>query len=106
MISAHRQHAAVLLQGFQRRVRVTDVHGVAPAVCMGQPQQQRVEALVEVLGGGHTTAVATPAVKTSRRQTVSEVHRSLSLIHEVSTRSVAGNHDLRSNVTAVVHFAD
>lgn len=50
---AHRQRAAVLLQGFHRCVRVSYIHGVAPAVCMGQPQQQRVEALVEVLRGGH-----------------------------------------------------
>lgn len=56
-MSAHRQGAALLLpQGLHGRVRVTDVHGAAPAVCVVQPQQQRVEALVEVLRRDATAA--------------------------------------------------
>lgn len=51
IICAHRQCAMVLLQGFDGCVWVTNVHCVASALCVGQPQQQRMEALVELLRG-------------------------------------------------------
>lgn len=48
-VCAHCQGVLVLLQGCDRRVRVIYVHRIAPALCVGQPQQQRMEALVELL---------------------------------------------------------
>lgn len=51
-ICAHCQGAPVLLQGSDWCVRVIYVHSIAPALCVGQPQQQRMEALVELLRGG------------------------------------------------------
>lgn len=51
IMCAHRQCAVVLLQGFDGCVRVTNVHCVASALCVGQPQQQRMEALMELLRG-------------------------------------------------------
>lgn len=41
----------MLPQGVFRRVWVSEVHGVAPALGVGQPQQQGVEGLVELLSG-------------------------------------------------------
>lgn len=48
-VCAHCQGVLVLLQGCDQRVRVIYVHRIAPALCVGQPQQQRMEALVELL---------------------------------------------------------
>ncbi|TNN48855.1 hypothetical protein EYF80_040931 [Liparis tanakae] len=42
---AYGERADVLPQGVERRVRVPEVHGVAPALGVGEPQQQGVEAL-------------------------------------------------------------
>lgn len=53
-ICAHRQGDPVLLQSSDWCVRAIYIHRIAPALCVGQPQQQRMEALVELLylGGG------------------------------------------------------
>lgn len=40
---------AVLLQRCESRVWVADVHCVASALCVSEPQQQRVEAFMKVL---------------------------------------------------------
>lgn len=46
---SHSECVAVLQQRAWWRVRVVDVDGVAPALGMGQPQQQGVQRLVELL---------------------------------------------------------
>lgn len=52
IISTYSQRVTVLLQGSDRCVWVTDVHCVASALCVGQPQQQRMEAFMELLFQG------------------------------------------------------
>lgn len=51
MKPAYSQRVLVVLQSTDWCVWVTNVHSVASALCMGQPQQQRVEALMELLKG-------------------------------------------------------
>ncbi len=48
-LCAYSECVAVLLQSSDRCVWVTDVHCVTSAVCMCQPQQQRVEGFMELL---------------------------------------------------------
>ena len=45
----------VIEEGSGLGVGVLDVHGVAPALCVGQPQEQRVQGLVELLWGLETS---------------------------------------------------
>lgn len=49
LFSAYSECVAVLLQGSDMRLWVMDVHSVASALCVGQPQQQRVEGFMELL---------------------------------------------------------
>lgn len=50
-LSAYSEGVAVLLQRCESRVWVADVHCVASALCVSEPQQQRVEAFMKVLYG-------------------------------------------------------
>lgn len=50
-LSAYSECVAVLLQCCESRVWVADVHCVASALCVSEPQQQRVEAFMKVLYG-------------------------------------------------------
>lgn len=48
-VSAYSERVAVLLERSDRCFRMTDVHCVASALCVGQPQQQGVEGFMELL---------------------------------------------------------